>query len=157
MKTNDIVNGVLTAAAGIAIFIKARTFPAIRGQRFGASFFPSVVGGALAIAGLVLAFSSVLRKKVKPWVSMSPEIQSPRGIVNFVLIFASGLFYIFVSQYIGFIVTIFIIVFFLQLRFGVKWLPSLFTALGCSFGFYAVFAVVLRVPLQYTVIERFLF
>ena len=51
MKMNDILNGILTATAGIAIFVKARTFPAIPGQRFGASFFPGVVGGTLVLAG----------------------------------------------------------------------------------------------------------
>ena len=157
MKMNDILNGILTATAGIAIFVKARTFPAIPGQRFGASFFPSVVGGTLVFAGLALAISSVLRKQTKPWLTVLSGMRSARGIVSFALIFASGLFYIFVSQYIGFIVTIFIIMFGLQLWFGGKWRSSLLAALGCSLGFYVVFAVVLRVPLQYTAIERFLF
>ena len=84
-------------------------------------------------------------------------MRSARGIMSFALIFASGLFYIFVSQYIGFIFTIFIIMFGLQLWFGGKWRSSLLAALGCSLGFYVVFAVVLRVPLQDTAIERLLF
>ena len=157
MKMNDILNGVLAATAGIAIFVKARTFPAIPGQRFGASFFPGVVGGTLVLAGLVLAISSVVRKQTKPWLTVLPAMRSARGIVSFALIFASGLFYIFVSQYIGFIVTIFIIMFGLQLWFGGTWRSALLAALGCSLGFYVVFAVVLRVPLQYTAIERLLF
>lgn len=157
MKMNDILNGVLTATAGIAIFVKARTFPAIPGQRFGASFFPGVVGGTLVLAGLVLAISSVVRKQTKPWLTVLPAMRSARGIVSFALIFASGLFYIFVSRYLGFIFTIFIIMFGLQLWFGRKWRTSLLAALGCSLGFYVVFAVVLRVPLQDTAIERLLF
>ena len=157
MKMNDILNGVLATTAGIAIFVKARTFPAIPGQRFGASFFPGVVGGTLVLAGLVLAISSVVRKQTKPWLTVLPAMRSARGIVSFALIFASGLFYIFVSQYIGFIFTIFIITFGLQLWFCGKWRSSLLAALGCSLGFYVVFAVVLRVPLQDTAIERLLF
>ena len=157
MKTNDLVNGVLVMIAGIAIFAKARTFPVLPGQRFGASFFPSVVGGALALAGLALAVSSVLNAKLKPWVTILPGMKSPSGVINCMFVIGSGVFYVLVSGYLGFIATIFIVVFGLQLRLGAKSRSSFLVAIGCSVGFYVIFAVVLRVPLQYTVIERFLF
>jgi putative tricarboxylic transport membrane protein len=157
MKFSDVINGTLVMIAGIAIFLEARTFPAVPGQRFGASFFPSVVGGVLAFAGLALALSAVLRGEYKPYATAPEWIQSRKKLFSFILIILSVLFYIFAVEYIGFIVTIILIVFGLQVWLGAGKVRSMLVAIGSSLVFYMIFSVLLRVPLQSGIVERFIF
>ena len=143
--------------AGIAILLEARTFPALHGQRFGASFFPSVVGGVLALTGLALAAVAVIRGDSRPWMTLPDWMRSRTKVLSFLFVLVAALFYIAVSIHLGFIVTTCIIVFCLNLWLGGGKVESLAVALGSSVAFYVVFAVILRVPLHRGVIEHLIF
>ncbi len=157
MKFSDLVIGIVLVIAGVAILLEARTFPAVPGQRFGASFFPSVVGGALALAGLALALMAVFTKRVKPIANKPEWMSSPRRVASFVLVIVAVIFFILASQTIGFILTTFIVLTGLQVWLGFRTVPAILVAIGGSFGFYAIFSLLLRVPLQRGLIERLIF
>ena len=51
MRLSDTALGLLVAAFGGALVFAALQLPGVRGQQFGAGFFPAIVGGLAVLAG----------------------------------------------------------------------------------------------------------
>lgn len=156
MKVNDTISGFVFAAAGIGIALKAQTFPSVEGQLYGASFFPTIIGIAMIGCGIALAVGGIIRGKNRPLIRLPEWLQSRRSIINFFLVLVALLFFILAADFLGFCATAFILLFGLQIRLGARVLPALGIAAAATAVFYIVFAVLLRVPLPYGIVEQFL-
>ena len=154
MKISDTVSGLIFILAGAGIAIEAQSFPAIAGQPYGSTFFPTLIGIAMAIGGFCLAGNAVIRKTVLPLVVLPDWLKSPRGIGSFVLILGSLIFYMALAERLGFILTAFLLIVVLQKWMGAKLLPALAIAALATGLFYTVFAILLRVPLPHGVVEQ---
>jgi putative tricarboxylic transport membrane protein len=149
MRFSDAASGAVAILAGLAVLAHARTFPPMPGQPIGPAFFPALLGGALAAAGvaLIVAGARVPLVRIDDWV------RKPRMVVNFALVIAMLLFYAAVLHRLGFFVTALLFLSVLFVAFGVtrKWiLPlSLAVVFIIHYGFYTL----LRVPLPWGVLE----
>lgn len=55
MRKVDVAAGLLFAAFGAGVVVEAASIPPMIGQAYGPGFFPSLVGGGLVVAGLIIA------------------------------------------------------------------------------------------------------
>ena len=156
MKISDFLTGALFIIAGIAIYLEAGSFPAMRGQPYGSSFFPSLIGVAMMLGGFSLSTIAVLNKKVFPLVILPDWLKSSRGVGSFVLIIATLGFYILFVEKLGFCLTAFGIIVVLQKWMGARTVPAIIISVAATAVFYTIFAVLLRVPLSPGLIENLL-
>ena len=156
MRLSDTITGCFFTVSGIAIVLHAQNFPSIPGQPYGSSFFPTLIGIAMALGGLVLASSAVIKGKVMPLVRSPDWLRSPRAIASFLLVLIAMGFYMLTADRFGFCVTTFLIIFGLQVWMKAKWLSALCIAIAAAAIFYIVFAILLRVPLPYGLVEKLL-
>lgn len=146
MKLSDVIIGGLTIVGGAAILLEARTFPELRGQQYGSSFFPMVIGSSMVLCGLLMAGVSI-RKGVGQLVELPPWLFQRRPLINILLVIASLIFYIYASELLGFDVVSTLIILGLTLWFGVRFRAALPIALISTAIFHLVFGTLLRVPL----------
>ncbi|PID55842.1 hypothetical protein CSB45_14120 [candidate division KSB3 bacterium] len=156
MNVHDAVIGFVFIIMGIGITAKAQTFPAVAGQPYGSSFFPTIIGVAMIVCGLMLCVSAVLQRDPRPILRIPAWLQSRRSAINVLLVLAGLVVFIAVADTLGFCATAFILLAGLQMRLGAKVLPALIIALAATALFYLVFTMLLRVPLPYGIIEQFL-
>ena len=156
MKISDFLVGIIFIGAGISIFIEAKTFPAIRGQLYGSSFFPSLIGVAMMVGGATLCATAALKRKIFPLIVLPEWLKSSRGIGSFVLILTTLGFYILLADTLGFCLTAFLIILVIQKWMGARILPAVIISLAATAVFYTIFSVLLRVPLSRGLIENLL-
>jgi len=154
MRLNETLSGILAFIFGVAVFGYARTFPAASGQPIGPAFFPQVLGGALAVCGIVLAWSG-RKEPAAPWVKWDGWVRQPRRLVNFGAVVGALVFYAVGVDTIGFHVASLIILGGLFLAFEVRarWGAPLALAITC--GLHFAFYTLLRVPLPWGWLEEF--
>ncbi|WP_299874986.1 tripartite tricarboxylate transporter TctB family protein [uncultured Cocleimonas sp.] len=158
MKFNDAVFGIFLIVFAIAEIIYTRTFPALHGQRFGASDFPVLIGVGLIICGCLLVVSGYKQRTasspIEEAISKEPNLltiagwrEKPRSVINFFVVIISILFYIFFVDALGFVITAFsiLLVLFLRLQNGV--VASFIAALFMTGVSKLLFGVWLLVPL----------
>ena len=156
MKVSDILTGILFIIAGGYVVFEAQGFPAISGQPYGSTFFPTLIGIGMVLGGLFLAITSAVKKKVRPLIIVPQWLKSVRGAGSFILIFATLGFYMIFVDRLGFCVTAFFMILVIQKWMGAKLLPALAISLIATAIFYTVFSVLLRVPLPPGLVERLL-
>jgi putative tricarboxylic transport membrane protein len=151
MRLSDTASGLLALVAGLAVTAHAWTFPPMPGQPVGPSLFPSVVGGALALFGAMLAIAGA-RRRARPWVEFDDWVRKPRMVRNFALVVAVVVFYAAAVDRLGFFLTAFAFLGVLFLAFGVprRWIAPVaaVVTLVIHYGFYTL----LRVPLPWGVL-----
>jgi putative tricarboxylic transport membrane protein len=152
MRFSDAATGVVAMIVGIAVVAHARTFPPMPGQPVGPSLFPSLIGGAMVLAGLGLIVAGA-RGEAQPLIHLDDWVRRPRMVLNFALVVAMLLFYAVVLHRVGFFLTAFLFLTVLFVSFGVtrKWIVplSVVTVFLIHYGFYTL----LRVPLPWGVLE----
>ena len=55
LRVSDLVSGLVVAAMGLAIFLRAQSFPSVGGVAIAPSFYPGLIGAVLTI----LCYSSL--------------------------------------------------------------------------------------------------
>ncbi|SFV38700.1 putative tricarboxylic transport membrane protein [Devosia crocina] len=137
----DSVLGVLFALGGAAILQQALTMQSLPGMNVGPGFFPSIVGGGMALLGIALA--------VQGWlVPDDPEEEAPPLATWFavwiVMAIAAA---IFAMPMLGFLIagTIFSFAIVMLSRGGL--VPALIFSPIATASVYFLFTLVLRVPL----------
>ena len=156
MKVHDTVIGFVFVAAGIGITTKAQTFPSVAGQPYGSSFFPTIIGVAMIVCGVILSVSGFLQGPIRPILRIPDWLRSRRSAINFCCVLAGLIFFIVAADTLGFCATAFILLAGLQMKLGARVVPALGIAVVATAVFYIVFTVLLRVPLPYGIVERFL-
>jgi putative tricarboxylic transport membrane protein len=149
VKLNDAIFGLLFVALGGLVLFAVRGYPNIPGQPVGPALFPGLIACALCVTGLILIFSGWRERAHEPWIVWDEWVRSPRHVFAFALLVGSVLFYIFVSEWLGFLPTAFLILaaMFLVLRVppGRAVLIAVVMTLLIHFAFYKL----LRVPLPW--------
>lgn len=151
MKFNDAVFGIFLIIFAIAEIAFTRTFPALHGQRFGASDFPVLIGIGLIICGCILLFNGLKNRTVEKdepnLLSASGWAQKPKSVINFFIVILSILFFVFFVDTLGFVIVAFLILLVLFLRLDNGVIPSLSAALFMTVVTKLLFGVWLLVPL----------
>ena len=152
MRPSDLATGLLVMAGGLAVAGYARTFPPMPGQNIGPSFFPTVIGVCLALAGGVLAVSG-LKRRDAPWIEIDAWARTPRVLVRVALVIGVLIAYTLVVTPLGFFITGVLFLSVLLAAFGARrtWIAPL--AIGVTFAIHYCFYTVLGVNLPWGVLE----
>lgn len=157
MKVNDAISGLFFILFGMLIFYLTRDFPVMPGQRYGADLFPRLIGFFMAAGGVALIFRGIRMRNDAPWVTVMDWVSSPRHVANFFLVIAVLIFYILVSDRLGFIPTAFIclMVLLVWLRGTASWLSSVVISVLAVIVIQQFFGEFLRVPLPWGIVPIF--
>lgn len=154
MKVNDAVPGTILIVFGAGVFQQTFGFPPMPGQDYGSRLFPQVIAILMALCGLLLIAKGIRTRHEGPVLVLSDWMRSPAHLLNFLLLIALLLFYIFVAQSLGFILTAFIIlaVLLVRLRGPAHLASSVIIAALTSVIMQLFFGQLLRVPLPWGIL-----
>lgn len=147
MRVSNTSIGVLTIAFGVWVILYSREFPKLEQGYPGPALFPMVLAVLFILCGMALIFEG-LRKGEKIFKFDIRDL-SRAHLINLLLILAFILFYIFLSDFLGFQFTSFIILLFMMKRLRVSTAWSLIMACGMTLSIYILFAKILLVPLPW--------
>ncbi len=153
MKLNDAVFGLLLLALGGIVLYAVQGFSKIPGQQVGPALFPGLIAAGLCVGGLILLVRGWRQRAVVPMIAMEAWVRSPRHLLSFVVLIGSIVFYMMVSQALGFLPSSFIILTALFVVLGVGGARSVVIALLASLLIHFVFYKLLRVPLPWGVLQ----
>ena len=153
MKFNDALIGVaLIAFAGLILW-QVRGFPPMPGQEFGPSLFPGAIATGLALSGLGLIASGARRWKAEGAVELSDWMRTPRLAVNFAVVVAAMLFYILLSDLLGFLIAAPIALSAILLTLRTRWSVAPPVAVAVCLLIHWIFYGGLKVPLPWGLLE----
>ena len=157
MKVNDAISGALFVAVAGLIFFFTSHFRAMPGQDYGAAFFPRTIAVIMALLGAALIAKGIRERNGRPWAETFDWMRSPRHVANFALVLAALIFYILVSDSLGFAITAFITLYalLLWLRGGQFWASSALISLVSMIVMQQFFGQFLRVPLPWGLLEAY--
>ncbi len=152
MRIHDALSGVLLALLAVAVLVAVSQYPPIPGQNVGPSAFPGLVAILLLGCSLLLIWRGI-RGERRRLVVLGDWTKSPRHVVNFLLVIASLLFYIFCSEFLGFMITGTTILAVLFYALGVRAFLILPIAIVATLVIHTVFYKLLRVPLPWGLLQ----
>ena len=144
MRFNDAVIGIFAILLGVLILFHVQSFPVQEGGRPGPALFPTALSVLMIICGLVLVPGGL--KSKAPLVQRLPELDA-RGITNILLLLAGIVFYILVSETIGFLLTSFIVMVALMFMLKARLKMAIPVAVITTVCIYGIFNKFLMVPL----------
>jgi putative tricarboxylic transport membrane protein len=152
MRVNDTLTGLLLLLFGTAVVVHARTFPSPAAQSVGPGVFPILVGGGVALCGVVLLWMGRRQRGSAP-VELEAWVRQPRHALNASLVICALIFYSVAAETVGFFLTAFVILAVLFLAFDVnrRWIAPM--AAAVTLGLHFAFHTLLRVPLPWGWLE----
>lgn len=151
MRLNDALLGLILLIFAAALAFVARDFPAVPGQNYGASAFPTLIAVGFAGCGLTL-IASGLRARA-PLVIWHDWIRNPIGRVNVLAIVAAVVFYVAAADVLGFMLTTGLILVVLLRLFGVGWGVTVAVSLATPLAMQYLFGSLLLVPLPWGLLD----
>lgn len=152
MRIHDALSGVLLALLAVAVLVTVSQYPPIPGQNVGPSAFPGLAAILLLGCSLLLIWRGI-RGERRPLVVTGAWTKSTPHLVNFLLVIASLLFYIFCSNFLGFIITGTLILAVLFYALGVRLVQVLPIAIVATLVIHTIFYKFLRVPLPWGLLQ----
>jgi len=153
MKVNDAIVGALLVALAIAILVHIQGYPLIPGQKYGPALFPGLIAVGFIATGVLLVVRG-LRSGAPP-VRFAPWLASRALLTNFLAVVAALVFYIVAADRLGFVLTGFVLLLGLFVKFGVQAGRATLIAAIATLAIHAAFYKLLRVPLPWGLLERF--
>jgi putative tricarboxylic transport membrane protein len=172
VKFNDAISGSVLLAIALAILFNIQSFPKIPGQNIGPAAFPGLLASLLAVCAVLLIVKG-FRSRSRPasdasnasnasdvsgivspreWLAVGPWLRSPAHLRNFLVTVGCLLFYIFASEFLGFIVASILILGVMFITLGVRHRLILPIAVGATLVIHLVFYKGLRVPLPWGIL-----
>jgi putative tricarboxylic transport membrane protein len=155
VKLSDAVFGLLLLALGAAVIAIVSSYPTIAAQRVGPALFPALIAIGLVIGGLILIVRGWRARTTVPWIRFEPWAHSPRHVAGALGVIGSAVFYIVAANWLGFLLTSFIILSVLFRLFGVALGRSIVIAAIATFVIHFAFYKLLRVPLPWGVLTNY--
>ena len=152
MRIHDALSGFVLALLAIAVLVTVSQYPPTPGQNVGPSAFPGLLGLLLLGCSLLLIWRG-LRGERQALVRLGDWTRSLPHVVNFLLVIAALLFYIFCANFLGFIITGILILSALFYSLGVRILLILPIAAGATLLIHTIFYKLLRVPLPWGLLQ----
>jgi putative tricarboxylic transport membrane protein len=139
--------GLALALLGMAVFWTSRAFPVVPGQKVGAGFLPGLVGIGLLLCAVGLLLRSRRAPAEAPAVRDAEREGEHYGAAA--VIVAVALAYIFLADWLGFLILAPVSLVAVFLALGVRLQPALLWALGGTVVVHLGFYKLLRVPLPW--------
>lgn len=155
MKFNDAVFGLLLLALGALVLVGVQGFPRIPGQQVGPALFPGLIAVGLCVGGLILMVRGWRERAAVPWLVLQDWVRSPRHLLAFAVLIGSIVFYMLVSEQLGFLLSSSIILSTLLYVLRVSLVRALLTAVVATLLIHFAFYKLLRVPLPWGVLKNY--
>jgi putative tricarboxylic transport membrane protein len=155
MKINDVLSGVVIGSLAAAVYLHARSFPPMVGQNVGPNLFPQLIAAGLMICAIFLVIRGVKTLRTEALVEMPEWLGANRAALGFVMIPVVLVFYLAVSERLGFLITAVLLLMALFYVFGVKARTALVVAIVGSLAIHAMFYKLLKVPLPWGILSPF--
>src|SRR4051812_46542073 len=108
MKANDAVSGAVLLLLGLVTLWHVQSFPAMPGQKYGASLFPGLIGAGLVLCGVLLIVRGA--KSAQQWVALEEWTARRRPVAGFMSVLAGLGLYVVFAEPLGFHLTGFFLV-----------------------------------------------
>ena len=155
MKFNDTIVGAFFVGLALAMILLAQGFHVPVGQKFGPAFFPTIVAVVMGCGGLVLVAKGLANRRTQPLMELEPWTRDPGRVMNGLAIFGFLIFYLLLSEPLGFLVVAPLAMWGLVWRLWGRPLASLAIAVVASFLIHQFFVQLLLVPLPWGVVPYF--
>lgn len=166
MKFNDAISGTVLLALAVAVLFNIQSFPKIPGQNIGPAAFPGLLASLLAVCAVLLIFKGFRSRQrtgsqpadnsgiasPREWIAIGPWMRSPAQLRNFLVTVGCLLFYVFASEYLGFILSSFLILVLMFVTLGVRHKIVVPIALAVTLVIHLIFYKGLRVPLPWGIL-----
>ena len=152
MKINDAFWGVLLMALGAAVLWAVRGYPNIPGQPVGPALFPGLIAMGLCAGGALLVWQGWRNRAHAPWLAWEDWVRSPQHVWALAVLLGSVVFYILVSDALGFLITAVLMLLALFRSLQVSWGRSVFWAVVATVVVHFAFYKLLRVPLPWGIL-----
>jgi len=152
MKFNDTLSGAALLALALAILFTIQSYPTIPGQNIGPAAFPGLLASLLAVCSVLLIFKGLRNKEHTAWVEFGDWMQSRFHARNFVITIACLVYYIVLSDKLGFLIcaSTILMTMFWALEVKKTWIVPI--AVLVTLFIHTVFYKGLRVPLPWGVL-----
>ena len=153
MKFNDAISGALLLALSIAVFVAIQSFPKIHGQNVGPGAFPGLLAFLLAGCAIILIYRGLKERAGERWITPGLWLRSPAHLRNFLVTVGCLLFYISLSNTLGFLICGIVVVCAMMWTLGTR--PALFIpiAIIATLVIHTIFYKALRVPLPWGILQ----
>lgn len=156
MRFNDAILGaILMALAGVMLAMTF-SFPPFPGQQYGPSLFPRILAGGIILFSAILMVRSLRSGRREAWLELADWVREPRQLASFALMLGAMIFYILVSEPLGFLPTAFIIQLALFFWFGVRPVTAIVVGVVMTAVVYWFFDSLMRVPLPRGILDSVL-
>ena len=152
MRIHDAVSGAVLALLAIAVLVAVSQYPTIPGQNIGPAAFPGLIAVLLLACSLALIGRGIRGERM-PLFTAGAWMKSPAHVINFLLVIAGLLFYIFCSNFLGFIITGVVMLAALFYALHVRIIFILPIALVATLVIHTIFYKLLRVPLPWGLLQ----
>ncbi|MEF2552629.1 tripartite tricarboxylate transporter TctB family protein [Aurantimonas sp. A2-1-M11] len=156
LKVSDLGSGLAVAGLGLAVFLRAQTFPSVGASSVSPAFYPGLIGVVLMGSGAGLAITGAKREGAWLLRAMPVWMRRRENLVAVLAVPAAIIGYGLLSPVLGFLATVFLVTLSLLIAYRVKLLRSAVVAFTLSVLLHIVFVVAMRVPLPYGFVERLL-
>lgn len=155
MKANDAITGGIFLAVAIFAFVYAGTFNSLPGVKYGPDLFPRLVAVVMGLGGFLLIFSALRPAGRQPLLRIAQWARMPRSYFIIGAVLGSIVFYILLSEVLGFLLTgvVMLSALLVATRGVSKAVSSLLISASVVVLLYLIFARLLRVPLPMGYLE----
>ena len=147
MRVSNTAIGLFLIIFAAVVLWHVQSFPSLDNGYPGPALFPSVLAVLFILCGVGLIIQGVRqREKVLKFDTGALTLS---GLLNIIFVLATIVCYIFLAEYIGFLIFSVAVLVVLMKWLKVKTLSSIMMALSVTFVIYLLFAKVLLVPLPW--------
>ncbi len=154
MRLSDTILGILLLALAGWVWWLTTFFPAFPGQDYGPNLFPRILAAGIGICAVLLVLRGL--RSGGGMMAVDGWVRNPRQLLSFLAIPAGAVFYLLVSEPLGFIPTAFLLLLVLFLWFGTRLVVALPVAAGMTLLVNWFFGGLMRVPLPRGLLDPFL-
>lgn len=151
MRIHDSLIGGVLLVLSLAVLWHIQSFPPAPGQDFGPAVFPGLAACGLALSSAVLMVQGFREKQA--WLLLGDGLRSGRHVAAFLLVIGSMIFYILLSDIVGFILCSVLVLVLLQWACGVRLGAAVLVAIVATLVIHACFYKLLRVPLPWGLLQ----
>jgi putative tricarboxylic transport membrane protein len=157
VKFNDALSGAALIALGGVLLWHIQGFPPMPGQKYGPAWFPGLIAGGLVLCGALLIAARLRAATPEPLFALPAWMRRARPAISVAAVIAGLLFYIFAVDTLGFHVTAGALLLAWSRLLGASWRLALPVSLAATVVIQLGFYKLLKVPLPWGLLERFVF
>ena len=147
MRVSNTAIGLLLIILACAVLVHVQSFPDLDNGYPGPALFPEVLSILFIFCGIGLVVQGVHNRE--NLLKFDLGAVTLAGWLNIAFVLGAVACYIFLAEYIGFLIFSFAILMTLMKWFRVKLLPSLVMSVAVTLAIYLLFAKILLVPLPW--------